>query len=255
MIQFLILGFVAAASAAPHYYSGHHRRPFHHHYPSRYSSDISDEIFGEHLFDTRRFWSELSHELMEIDHMLQNFHQHFPSIQSNTAIENGKYKITIPLTGFDEKDIIVKVKDEILMVQAVHKMDDKSGNERHYMDVRTLPTNIKIEGSTYSYDNEILTIEFDLKDKTEVGIEENTETEVKITEAPIVDNKQSREEMEEHGNDNVRDVEVGPKKDDSIDSKENELLTNEIPGRNRQVEATTYPVDLKDEVEFVPVPY
>lgn len=237
MFSLCLLGLLAAASAAPQYFQ---ERPHHHHHHGPHLHQgygaLSDEVFGEDLFDTKRFWEGLSLEMHKFDQILTDFSRHFPSMVANQGIVGDEYQITITLTGFEEKDIVVKAREGVLMVQAVHKSED--GNQKSFMDLRTLPAYVNVTGN-WAYKNDVLKISFPLKYKP-------TETPVPATEEPIL---HSREEMDPTVETDVQNADVGLERGDNDDA----VRTNVIPRQN--VEATTYAVDLKDEVEFVPVKY
>lgn len=227
----LLLAIVAAAAAAPRFAHGPPPyAPEHHPHFSQY------DPFSEDVFDTSRFWAKMANEMRQIDEMLASFSQRFPTMVSQAGVEGNQFKITIPLTGFEEKDIVVKAKEGFLMVQAVHKMPE--GGERMYIDAKTIPNYVNVTG-TWTFEQSVLKIVFPLKTEGQTV----TEAAVLVTERPII---RDREEMDSESMDDDNDADVG-----LAGGKTNELFTNEIP-RNR-VEATTYAVDLKNEVEFVPV--
>ncbi|GBP62986.1 hypothetical protein EVAR_44039_1 [Eumeta japonica] len=244
----LLLASLGAVLAAPHYHDHHHGHfrgppaPFRGHY-----DPFSDDLFGGDVFDTNRFWAQLSRDLEEMERALQEFTRHFPTGTSQSGVQGNQYSINITLIGYQESDIVVKAKDCLLMIQAVHT--DDGGNQRHYMDVRTLPSNVNVSGS-WTYDGQTLRIVFPLSATTTTEVstgEQNTE--FSGTQAPefnpeVANTVESKENMEPTGNENVGDADVGG---------DRELMTNEISGSS--VEATTYAVDLKNEVEFVPVKY
>lgn len=235
MIAVLLFGLIAAAAAAPH------RFP---HGPPPYAREHRPNFgqydpFNEDTFDTRQFWAGLATEMREIDEMLATLSQRFAASVSRSGIEGNTYKITIPLNSFEEKDIVVKAKEGFVMVQAVHKTAD--GGENIYLDAKTIPTCVNVTG-TWKFEQGVLKIVFPLK----VDAAGTTEAEIDVTERPAI--IKDREEMDNDTSEDEDDADVGLRGD--LD-KTNELFTNEIP-RSR-VEATTYAVDLKDEVEFVPV--
>ncbi|XP_072938658.1 uncharacterized protein [Epargyreus clarus] len=229
MIVFVLLGLLAAAGAAPHYHPNHHRHgpppPF-----PRHDDYFHQRFFQDDIFDTRSFWDELRRELLSLDTVVDDFVKHFPTSVSTEGINGDIYRITIPLQGFEEKDIAVKAKKGLVMVQAIHKYAE--GAEKSYVDMRTLPACVN-ESGKWSYENEVLKIEFPVT-------EQPTPTTEVVTQAPG-----SREEMEPVGND-ARNADVGAERGDV------DLLTNEIQKGYNGVEATTYAVDLSEEVEFVP---
>ncbi|XP_059056271.1 uncharacterized protein LOC131850118 [Achroia grisella] len=235
----VILSVLAVATAAPHYHH-HHHHGFNHGQTSpleRYPG------FGENIFDTRSFWAELENEMKQLDIMLKDFYLKFPSSVSSEGVVDNTYKITIPLVGYQERDIAVKAREGVLMVQAVHKYGEVS--QRSYLDVRTLPEAIVLNG-TWTYGKDILTIEFPLKEGAIT-----TENPITVEPSQAANEEHSREVMGNDNDDNQdADVGVGPRGDNDA-----EILTNEIPDRQEPVEATTYAVDLNNEVEFVPVNY
>lgn len=255
MFAVLLVSLVAACAAAPSPRFGHHH---HHGEHAPFSSGPSFQPaqldpgfappqrnydpFGDDVFDTRQFWAEMANELRQLDEMLAQFSANFPSVTSSQGVDGKQYKITIPLAGFDEKDIVVKAREGLLMVQAVHKLEGDATGERSYLDIKTLPSRVNVTGS-WTYEDNVLKIVFPLKPEAETGEVFGTD----VTEAPVTE-AHSREEMSPTGS-AEGDVDVGTH---DIDLNR-ELFTNEIP-RN-SVEATTYAVDLKDEVEFVPVRY
>ncbi|CAK1602512.1 unnamed protein product [Parnassius mnemosyne] len=242
MFKIVLLGLLASASAAPHHYSHGPPSPFRH----GDEVGLGDRYFSNDIFDTRRFWMELSREMAMFDQLLVDFAKRFPSSVSSEGIdtETNEYKVTIPLAGFEEKDIIVKAREGLLMVQAVQKPE--GGIERSYLDIRSLPNIVNVNGS-WTFNEGVLKIVFPLLSKPET---EETTTKI-TTVVPEIFKPESREEIDNQSNDN-RDADVGVNRGDT--DKEVELMTNVIPKR-QPVEATTYAVDLKDEVEFVPVRY
>lgn len=239
MLVFLAL--LAVVSAAPHY--GYHSDEE----GGLWTQQNSEmDLFGGQMFDARQFWRELADEMHRMDQMLNEFSKHFPSTTSNEGVEDNQYVVTITLTGFDEKDIAVKAREGVLMIQAVHNTED--GNERNYIDLRTLPSYVNVNG-TWTYNKGVLKITFPLKEKPteDDGVTEEAKT---TTEATTEEAERSREEMEPTtGYENVN-VDVGAERGDT--DREQELLTNSIYPY-RPVEATTYSVDLKNDVEFVPM--
>lgn len=198
---------------------------------------------GTGVFDTANFWSELSSEMSRFDEMMQTFMQHFPSSVSSSGVQDNQYKINIALTGFEEKNIVVKARDGLVMVQATQTSAE--GNGRSYMDVRSLPSFVNVAGS-WTYEQGLLKIVFPLKEGSSTIAPTEASTEF-VTQAP-----KDREEVESQENQNAnQDADVG------IDVRINEDMSNEIDSQDPvdRVEATTYAVDIKDEVEFVPVKY
>lgn len=261
MIKLLILAlFAACANSAPQYFEHrHHHWPHHRHHglseQHRPSSPFSDEFFGGPVFDTGRFWRELSDELEHLNNVMEQFHRHFSINFATVGYENNEYKITIPLTGFDEKDITVKAKSGVLMIQAVHRSED--GNmEKHYLDVRGLPDDISLSG-TYTYDKNTLKISFPVIKKSESPVDSFTELPVvHVTEETSTDesvNRSVEEMVPQNKDENKHDADASVEV--SRGDKDREIITNSIPNNDNQVEATTYSVDLKDEVEFVPIRY
>ncbi|CAH0405145.1 unnamed protein product [Chilo suppressalis] len=241
MIKLLVLSFLAAASAAPQ---------FNHHRHSPFSQDFHNDFdvnpyFGEEMFDTHRFWLDLELQLRQMDSMLQDFHRHFPKSTSSAGVVGHEYKVVIALPGFEEKDVIVKAREGVLMVQAVHKSDE--GSHNNYIDIRTLPANVDVSG-VWTFEDGVVTIVFPIK-----GVSTTTEapsTTPEMMEA-VTRGLGDREEMgngNSYENDN-QDADVGVSHNVE---KDHAIRTNEI---QRGIEATTYAIDLKDEVEFVPVHY
>lgn len=244
MHRLAFIVFLAVASAAPQYFHHHQHTPLHsylqmNHHPPYYSSE---DYFGNRMFDTRRFWAELAQEMMSLDQMLQEFYNHFPKVTSEEGFQNGQYKISIPLSGFTSEDVVVKVKNHVVMVQAIHKAD--GGHEKHYVDIRTVPANVDVTTGTYIFENEVLNISFKVKGDIEEA--------VPVTEGSTVETEKehSREEMEPHSDDTNEDENV-----DMKSSSDKEIISNEIPTHQQNLEATTYSVLKNDDVEFVPVPY
>nr|XP_021194604.2 uncharacterized protein LOC110379316 [Helicoverpa armigera] len=247
MIALLLCALVAGVAAAPQFDFNDmfEERPF-----SNYHLRTHPYV-DENVFDTTRFWSDLSKELRELDTMLADFSRRFPSsvTTSQGGIVGNEYKITINLSGFEEKDIVVKARDGLVMIQANHKYAE--GSERNYLDVRTLPDCVNVTGN-WVFERETLKITFPLKEGSVVPTEPPT-TEQRGFETTVGPRfAGSREEIETNVNEGVQDVDVGLGRGDQ--DKEIDLRTNEVPDTNA-VEATTYAVDLKDEVEFVPVRY
>nr|AKS40080.1 small heat shock protein 20.4 [Grapholita molesta] len=164
--------------------------------------------------------------------------KHFPA-QTTSGLQGSQYKININLNGFDEKEITVKAREGLVMVQAIHKSED--GGERNYLDVRSLPTFVKAESGSWTYDGNLLKVVFDVKESSSTTEVAETTESVEATQAP------DREEIESQENDNTeQDADVGVRGD-------TELISNEIPKREETVEATTYAVNYNNDVEFVPV--
>lgn len=257
----IVLGLLACAAAAPQYYGQHHhqRHPWNHYPPPPPNDYLGDYFSPQYHFDTPRFWSQLSRELMEMDRILEEFYKRFPSNVNNEGLVNNEYVITIDLPGFDEKNIVVKGKDNILMIQAIQKPEDdgkQSLSEKYYMDIRTLPSYVKATGTgTWTYSENVLKIVFPVKD---VPTTTETSVEVMTTESPAEEH--SREEMdvvkttedEQVGN---ADIGVDNPRGDR-DHKQTEIETNEIP-TNEVIKTTevvtTYPVDFNNDIDFVRV--
>lgn len=239
--MFVFLAFLALASAAPRY--GYHE-PGGIHRPQWPQTNGQLDLFTGEMFDAHQFWSELAEEMHRMDQMLNEFSKHFPTSTSNEGVEDNEYRVTISLTGFDEKDIVVKAREGVLMIQAVHTSE--AGNERTFIDLRSLPTYVNVNG-TWTYDKDVVKIVFPLKDRPK---EADDVTEAPITESPTEEIENSREQMETTNEGENHDADVGIERGDT--DRDQELLTNTIYQRT-PVEATTYTVDLKNEVEFVPV--
>ncbi|CAH0727663.1 unnamed protein product, partial [Brenthis ino] len=236
MFALVLLGCLALSSAAPRHY--HH--PYHHHGPPHGSSYEAclERYLEEEMFNTRRFWDELGREMLELDTVLADFGKY------RIQIEGNEYIIRISLPNYEEKEIAVKARKGLVMVQAVHQEEGEP--QRNYLDVRTLPDSVNEAGS-WSFENGVLKIVFPIAKK------EITEGEVP-TEAPVTEAPQhSREDMEPTSNENAnRNADVESDRGDL--GKNTELLTNEIPKHN-SVETTTHAVDLKDDFKLVPTPY
>ncbi|KAI5645068.1 hypothetical protein NE865_03042 [Phthorimaea operculella] len=244
MIALCFFACLALASAAPQFefnpYADYLRREPYVKTPARDSS--VEDFFNGQVFDTQRFWAEMAAEFQKIDQVLSELYTHFPATTSEHGIKGNEYVITMSLTGFEENDIKVKAREGVLMVQAVHKSDN--GNQRSYIDVKTLPSYVNVNG-TWTYEAGILKIVFPLNSKPEIS------TEAVVTQAPSTESNidvREKEEVEETHNQNAnRDADVG------LEMGERDQ-DNEIPDTHVDpVEATTYAVDLKDEVELVPV--
>ncbi|CAH0695553.1 unnamed protein product [Spodoptera exigua] len=241
MIAFVLCALVAAAAAAPHI--DYPRREFMPHLHIQARPYLNGDIF-----DTSKFWADMSRELRDFDDMMNDFVRRFPTSTSQEGFEGNEYKITIPLSDFEEKDIVVKAREGLLMVQAIHIYAE--GMSKNYLDVRTLPDTVNVAGN-WVFDKGVLKITFPLKSGAVTPAPVPTTTQSSFeTERPTFGG--SREEIESNVNVGVQDADVGLGRGDQ--DKVTELKTNEIPQGNT-VEATTYAVDLKDEVEFVPVKY
>ncbi|XP_063395425.1 uncharacterized protein LOC134680261 [Cydia fagiglandana] len=238
MYALVCLSLLACALAAPQYHFRPPPPPPHHHHHENYHSSDLDDFVTDDVFDTGRFFKDFNREMEQLEKAIEELVKHFPS-QATSGLEGNQYKININLNGFDEKEISVKARDGLVMVQAVHKTE--GGSERTYLDVRTLPSFVKSDSGSWTYGEDLLKIVFDVKEgagTTEVA--GSTEA-VQVTQAP------DREEMESQENENTdQDADVGARGD-------TELITNEIPKGEEKVEATTYAVDFNNEVEFVPV--
>ncbi|XP_075977508.1 uncharacterized protein LOC142977489 [Anticarsia gemmatalis] len=243
MLSILLFGLIASAYAAPSYNIN-----YRHHEPRFPDYRIRMDPYGE-LFDTRRFWAELDREMREFETMMTEFSSHFPSSVSREGVEGNEYVVTIPLSSYEEKDIVVKAREGLLMIQAKHTYE--GGATSSYLDLRNLPSNVVLRG-TWTFENSILKIAFPLKEgvNNSVGTV-NVLTTDQTTELPNFD---AREEIDEN-QDNAAvhgDADVGLTVGAQQPS-DTEVLTNEIS--NNAVEATTYAVDLRDDVEFVPAKY
>ncbi|XP_045449752.1 uncharacterized protein LOC123658362 [Melitaea cinxia] len=239
MIAFALLAIVACASAAPHYHHDHHR---HHHNNFHDNDDFSLDKFMEgSVFDTSSFWEQMRKEMIGLTAMIEDLRQRFPTGLMEEKIEGNEYKITISLTGFTDKEIVVKARKGLLIVEAVHKVDGEPG--RSYLDLRTLPDVVNVNGS-WTYENGLLKIVFPLEHKSEG---EPAVTEAVVTQAP--EHSHEVVETEQKGtNDQNADVGIVG----GATNNGNSVSANEIP-QGQNVEATTYAVDLKGEVELVPI--
>ncbi|XP_047985070.1 LOW QUALITY PROTEIN: uncharacterized protein LOC125225408 [Leguminivora glycinivorella] len=233
MYALVCLSLLACAFAAPQY---HFRPPPRHHHHEHYHGSDLDDFMTDDVFDTGRFFKDFNREMEQLEKAIEELVKHFPT-QATSGLQGNQYKININLSGFDEKEISVKAREGLVMVQAVHKTEE--GGERSYLDVRTLPSFVKTDTGSWTYGEDLLKIVFDVKEGTGTEVAGSTEAAV-VTEAP------DREEIESQENDNTnQDADVGVRGD-------TELITNEIP-KEQTVEATTYAVDFNNEVEFVPV--
>ncbi|XP_041969814.1 uncharacterized protein LOC121726496 [Aricia agestis] len=223
MFFFLLLALVAAAGAAPR----RDRLP----YGRQAALTDLDDLFTDELFDAAGFWNRLHQEMVDLDAAIAELGRRFPVDSPEAGVDGDKYKVKIPLAGFEEKDIKVKANEGVLMVQAVH---EEGARQRYYMHTVTLPAGVDPTGS-WTFADGLLAVEFPLKDRAAPA----------TTPAPA----HSREEMG-GGDDATEDADVGLSRGDQADKQ---VETNEIPGAG--VEATTYAVDLKGDVEFVPVHY
>lgn len=236
MFSPIFFGLLAIAAAAPRYHH-HHSSPAFYHHGYNFEDFLQDEVF-----DTSRFWNELQREMASLEAVLADMSKRFPTELSTAKIEGNMYKLRIPLSGYSEKDIVVKAKKGLLMVQAVKGGDGYMSST--YMDIRSLPENVN-EAGNWKFENGILYIEFPLIQGTTTD-----DTPVGTTAAPEI----SREDMENHSQETNDNADVGVEPNNRGDLGNREIETNEIGGSSN-VEATTYAVDLKDEVEFVPVRY
>lgn len=196
--------------------------------PDTYGA-LSDYVSDDHIFDTNRFWRQLQASLMQ--QLLEDLYKHFPSDVTQEGVVDDQYRIVVPLEGYDEKDIVVKAQPGALMIQAVRI---EGANKVSYLNARTLPADVDVAGR-WGYEDGVLTIAFPLKNKT-VGTTES-ELEVQTTGSPV-----SREELETESSVNVD--ERGSEAADMVGN--NEITSNDI-------EDSTYAVDLKGDVEFVPI--
>ncbi|NP_001112375.1 uncharacterized protein LOC114250694 [Bombyx mandarina] len=223
MIALVLCGLLAAVSAAPQYYHGSSHWPYHHY-------DPFSPYVRESMLDTHSLWSNLANEMQHLDNMMKELSLKFPSIINEGRVEGDKYQISIHLPGYEQKDINVKAKNGVLMVQANSAFN-------HYLKIQNLPWDVNSEGS-WVYEKDVLKITFPLKQKqpedSKRPVAEPTET---------TSTNVSREEMEFTTESNVRDVDVG---------LETAQKTNEIA---KAVEATTYAVNIRDDAEFLPIPY
>ncbi|CAH2102040.1 unnamed protein product [Euphydryas editha] len=236
MIAIVLLVIVACASAAPHYHPHHHEH-FHN------DDDFSlGKFMSGPLFDTRRFWEEMTNEMMGLSAMINELQQRFPTDLSDEKIEGNEYKITIYISGFEDKEIVVKARKGLLIVEALHKVDGET--ERSYLGLRTLPDAVNVNGS-WTYEKGLLKIVFPLERKSE--------DEPAVTQkAQEPEHSHEVVETNEKGTD-IQDADVGIVRGDA--NKESSINTNEITEEKQSVEATTYAVDLKGEVELVPIKY
>lgn len=250
MISLLLFGFIASTCAAPQFHDGFRDRfgppPF---FPDNRHFHLAKQRTApeaNNLFDTNAFWTEFSKEMKELDEMMAEFTRRFSARMSQEGVEGNEYRITITLSGFKEEDIIVKAREGLLMIQAHHKYEE--GSERNYLDIRHLPSAVNVTG-TWTFDKGVLKVVFPLIE----GFETQTVESVNVVSTDFTTKRPTfdREEVENHNDKTVgvQDADVGLSKNDGRD-----VMTNEISDSNF-VEATTYAVDLKDEVEFVPVRY
>ncbi|XP_063827040.1 uncharacterized protein LOC135076515 [Ostrinia nubilalis] len=237
----LVLMCLGLAAAAPHFRHHHgHRHGF-----DEFHMDDFHPAFGQDMFDTNRFWIDIEAELRQLDDLMRQVHTRFPGAQSTAGIVDNQYKVTIPLTGFEEKEIIVKAREGVLMVQATHNTEDGIG--KNYLEVRSMPESVDVAG-VWTYENEVLTITFPLKQTATLPTTIVPRGEAQpVTEESTV--TEAIEKTEDH-TDDVQDADVGLRSDFD---KEHDIQTNEIT--KVPVEATTYAVDLKNQYEFVPVHY
>ncbi|XP_028042583.1 uncharacterized protein LOC114252283 [Bombyx mandarina] len=224
MIALVLCGLLAAVSAAPqHYYHGPSHWSFYHYDP--YSSYVQGSMFGTHMV-----WSNLGNGMQNLDNTMKTLPLKLPSSKDEGRGEGDKYRVTIPLPGYDQKDINVKAKDGVLMVQA-------TSNFNHYLKIQNLPRDVNPEGN-WIYEKDVLKITFPLKQKQP----EDSQTPI-VEPTKTTSTNESREEMEFTTKNNVRDADV---------SLETAQKFNEIANA---VETTTHAVNFRDDVQFLPNPY
>ncbi|XP_050669814.1 uncharacterized protein LOC126968745 [Leptidea sinapis] len=220
MLLIIVLGILASVSAAPRGHGYHD-----------YNEFGMNNYFRDDMFDTKRFWEEVRREIFQ--DIMEGFTKHFPTVTSNEGIIGNEYKIKMSLNGFLEKDVAVKARKGLVMVQAVQNI--AMGVQSSFLVIKSLPDYVN-ENGIWILDNGILDITFPLNNGTEIS-----------TSAPNF----SREEIENTNVINEENADVGAERGDRDEA---EITHNEMP-RESKVEATTYAVDLNDEVEFVPVRY
>lgn len=185
---------------------------------------LGDYVSPGHLFDTSRFWADLEATLMQ--QLLQDLSTHFPSDVSSEGVDGDSYKIVVPLEGFEERDIVVKARRGALMIQAVR---GAAGGSTSYLNARTLPAGVDPAGR-WGFRDGVLTLSFPL-----------TSPEPASTAAA----PRSREEL-----DSSEEAEEQPGQRGETADMVGSLHTTASPNH---VEDSTYSVDLKGDVEFVPV--
>lgn len=231
----LVLVFLGLAAAAPHY------RPDH-----EFDLGLDDfhSSFGREFFDPNQFMREFDKEMKQFDDIMKEFQMRFPEARSTAGVVGDQYKVVIPLSGFEEKDIVVKAREGLLIVQATKKLDHGIG--KNYIDVRSMPSFVDVAGF-WSYENEVLTIAFPVKGgSTTLPTTTVTRGEVEpVTEEPSYSNEEV--ERTDANKDDNQDADIG------LRTEDRDIQTNEIS--KVPVEATTYAVDLKNQYEFVPVHY
>ncbi|XP_011561699.3 uncharacterized protein LOC105391838 [Plutella xylostella] len=221
MFAAILLGLVVSVAAAPHRAAPEYGR-------------LSDYVYDDNVFDTHKFWSELEASLL-LEQILEDFYKHFPSRVDIAGVRGHEYQVLITIPDYEEKDIVVKARTGVLMVEATRA----AGSDlHHYLDVRSLPAAVDPAGK-WNYNEGVLNITFPLRGPVETSSEELG------TAAPATAAPRDREEMEPAG-EATDDADVGLDQD-----KVQDIDTNEI--KQSSVEATTYAVDMNNEIEFVPV--
>lgn len=125
--------------------------------------------------------TDFDKRVKDLDNKLTEFQQHYHSSVSEEGIVGNEYIITIPLSGFERKDIIVKAHEGYVNIQANHKNSD--GNENIYSNFRTLPAMVKLDGK-WTYEGGVLKITFPLNENFETQTVESVSV---ITTAPTTE--------------------------------------------------------------------
>ncbi|GBP62989.1 hypothetical protein EVAR_44042_1 [Eumeta japonica] len=111
---------------------------------------------------------ELADNLSQMSYNLEQMNQdvkesstrYFSGIHSQ--VKDGHYVITINLYGFDKSDIIVKIKDKRLTIEATHR---EMHNNLFYSHYTELPFYVSNKGS-WTYDGRTLSIVFPVNESS-----------------------------------------------------------------------------------------
>ncbi|CAK1540382.1 unnamed protein product [Leptosia nina] len=145
MFRLVLIGLLSLAAAAP--------KPV--------KNDI--ESYMDHKFavidkKAREFWTEFENTMKTFEEKMEDLGRRFPNPVLQEGIEGGKYIIRLSIPGFKEDEISVVVKKHNMVVEAHH---ERGNSEDNFINARSLPSNV--EGGEWSYDNDVLTIEFTVK--------------------------------------------------------------------------------------------
>ncbi|KAL0850745.1 hypothetical protein ABMA28_006687 [Loxostege sticticalis] len=147
MYRIVLLAFLAVCSGHYHHRGGCHGSPCHRH-PGGFQGNM--EHYHEMLFN------DLAQRVIEIDNKIKSSCERHSNAATKEIVEQNRYLIQTPLPDYSATDVNIKIRQRVLQISA------KKG-DKHYTEMRVLPTFVDAAKAAYTLDDGTLEIVFPLK--------------------------------------------------------------------------------------------